>query len=353
MTPLAPHVEQCAATNAIWGTDGPTFDVSNAGSLFSAIIRPASRHQAAVEVLKSIAAQALASLPAFNEADYGDKPAELQANRPPLTQDQIDGVVTQFANRMASMMAVDDLIGVIGRQLLSSGVADNTIILFTSDNGWFHGQHRLSNKVLAYEESVRVPLFVTLPSVTSGEISFKTIINTDWAPMLAALGGVQPSTPLDGRSFVPFLQEPRSQMPWRKRFLVEHYVPVWDDEIGRVSTYHSFRAVRTTDEDTAMPYRMLTDYFSGLQYQTGIRDQATVRWYRFPTTPPTGPLVLLGTRVDEELYRMTTDPHQLTNLLGMGTLRPWGTGSSGTRSEPTGRSFMTCSGATCHALETQ
>jgi hypothetical protein len=101
-----------------------------------------------------------------------------------------------------------------------------------------------------------------------------------------------------------------------------------------------------------MPYRLLTDYFSGMQYQNGYyATKPPFDENGVPITPPTGPQVLLGTRLDEELYRLTSDPHQLTNLLNRGaspevqrerdTLRGYG------------EAFMTCSGRGCHALETQ
>jgi arylsulfatase A-like enzyme len=111
------------------------------------------------------------------------------------------------------------------------------VLIFTSDNGYLMGEHRLNGKSAAYEEAIRVPLFVRLPlkflralggtSVGYAPRSVDSLVlNNDMAPTIAHLTGV--TVPgADGRTIVPLLQASitgSAPPPWRKRFLVEHWM---------------------------------------------------------------------------------------------------------------------------------
>ena len=117
------------------------------------------------------------------------------------------------------MLAVDEMIASLVQELEAAGELDNTYIFFTSDNGWFQGEHRIpSTKNRAYEESARVPLFVRGPGVPAGSKTEKLALNTDFAPTFADLAGVE--FPADGRSLEPLLlgHVPSS---WRSSVLLE------------------------------------------------------------------------------------------------------------------------------------
>jgi len=98
--------------------------------------------------------------PSFNEADVSDKPRTIR-NRPLLNQRQIANVQENWQQRRETLLAVDDAVASIVDTLRTTGQLDNTLILFTSDNGFFHGEHRVrAGKVLLYEPSIRVPLLM-------------------------------------------------------------------------------------------------------------------------------------------------------------------------------------------------
>jgi N-acetylglucosamine-6-sulfatase len=118
------------------------------------------------------------------------------------------------------MLAVDEMVASLVEELEAAGELDNTYIFFTSDNGWFGGEHRIrSGKNRAYEESARVPLFVRGPGVAADTKTEKLTLNTDFAPTFADLAGA--SFPADGRSLKPLLGDEEASSSWRSSVLLE------------------------------------------------------------------------------------------------------------------------------------
>jgi N-acetylglucosamine-6-sulfatase len=105
--------------------------------------------------------------PSFNEADVSDKPASIR--RRPLINARAEAAIQEnWQQRRETLLAVDDAVASIVETLRSTGELDNTLLIFTSDNGFFHGEHRVRNgKVLLYEESIRVPLLMRWTGNTS------------------------------------------------------------------------------------------------------------------------------------------------------------------------------------------
>jgi N-acetylglucosamine-6-sulfatase len=202
--PLAPHVE--------------VFWWSFLQTPWQWSIRPAPRHFFTLPV-------SLPRPPSFNEADVSDKPAWVQEYRPRMTAFDTWAVTQQYRRRLESLRSVDDLVGQVVAALQDTGELDNTAIIFTSDNGYLHGEHRMPQKLVAYEESIRVPLMVRLPGGSPSVVDH-VVINNDLAPMIAELTGAIPSLPIDGTSFLPLLRESVTQ--WRRRFLVRHWQTVAD-----------------------------------------------------------------------------------------------------------------------------
>jgi N-acetylglucosamine-6-sulfatase len=98
--------------------------------------------------------------PNFNEADVSDKPAAIR-RRALMTPRQIAGVQKNWQERRETLLAVDDAVVSIIDTLRQTGELDNTLVMFTSDNGFFHGEHRVRNgKVLLYEPSIHLPLMM-------------------------------------------------------------------------------------------------------------------------------------------------------------------------------------------------
>lgn len=125
--------------------------------------------------------------------------------------------------RLRSLMAVEEGVGEILKALKETGQLDNTVIVFTSDNGYFYGEHGLSvERRLAYEESIRMPLLIRYPkAVKGGIVRDEFALNIDLAPTLLELAGVSSSITMEGRSLVPLLKGAKTE--WRKSFLIEYY----------------------------------------------------------------------------------------------------------------------------------
>ena len=130
---------------------------------------------------------------------------------------------TYTKNYYRLISGMDRSIGVILEQLKAQGVADNTIVVFTGDNGYFLGEHGLADKWYAYEESLRVPLVVRdprLPAARRGQRCDDWVLNVDIAPTFCTLAGIKPPAAMQGRDFTPLL---RGETPadWRTDFLYQ------------------------------------------------------------------------------------------------------------------------------------
>jgi N-acetylglucosamine-6-sulfatase len=162
--------------------------------------------------------------PSFDEADVGDKPKWL-AGAPRLPPEEIKFIDKSYHKRLQAMLAVQDLVTGVVQALKDAGKLDDTYILFTSDNGFHLGEHRLSpGKNTAFDTDLRVPLFVTGPGVPAGKHVTEISGNVDLAPTIAELAGAQAPDFVAGRSLVPFLRG-KKPTPWRKCLLLEHGGP--------------------------------------------------------------------------------------------------------------------------------
>lgn len=154
----------------------------------------------------------------FNEEDVSDKPTFVK-NTPLMSELQIAELDTFRKAQICSLKAVDEAIAAI---LDSLGTElDNTVIIFTSDNGYLWGEHRLAQKDKSYEESIRVPLVIRYPMlIAAGQTNSKLVLNIDLAPTIAALAGVNVPTNVNGRSLLPLFTSPANS--WRDAVLIEH-----------------------------------------------------------------------------------------------------------------------------------
>lgn len=156
--------------------------------------------------------------PSFNEEDISDKPNNVKA-RPILTTEQIDCIERVFRDKLESMRSVDDLVGSLIQAISDANELDDTIIIFTSDNGYLLGEHRLVKKGWVYEESIGVPLVIRTLQ-TQPQVIDRIVLNNDLAPTISAFAGVTPELAVDGRSLVELIDDP--DMKWRKGFLIQH-----------------------------------------------------------------------------------------------------------------------------------
>ena len=197
--------------------------------------------------------------PAVNERDVSDKPRYIRERKRVPTW-----LVRRRSRRQwESLLAVDELVGRLVTRLKRSGRLDDTLIIFTSDNGMANHEHRWNAKEVPYEQSIRVPMVVSFPGVIPrGTRSNALVSNVDLAPTIADFAGVPFSA--DGLSLRPLLTDHTSSV--RDAVVLEHL----DSFLTTVPTYCGVR----------------TSGFMFTSYETGMK----------------------------ELYDLAADPHQLQNV---------------------------------------
>jgi arylsulfatase A-like enzyme len=117
---------------------------------------------------------------------------------------------------------IDSTVGKLRELLARQGLDTNTIIVYTSDNGHFYGEHGFWGKWLPYEESLRVPLIVYDPRLAKdqqGKSRDQMILNIDLAPTFLSWAGLNIPSEIQGRSFEPLVCG--ETIPWRKEFYHE------------------------------------------------------------------------------------------------------------------------------------
>jgi arylsulfatase A-like enzyme len=232
--------------------------------------------------------------PNFAEADLSDKPTWLQDSGASRL-DQMPWVDTDHRNRMGSLLALDDLVVGIVDELERTGELDDTLLVFTSDNGYNNGSHRLIHKMAPYEESLRVPMAVAGPGVSAGSTD-ALVTHGDLAPTLADLAGATMPDTVDGRSLTPLLTTGTAPQGWRTELFAQYVTGGAANGIGAELTpelYYRFFIVMGAQE---------------IPSWTALRSgtHKLIRW----------PAGTNGTTVDEwELYDLAADPYELDNLL--------------------------------------
>ena len=187
----------------------------------------------------------------------------------PIQWDSTDFRNTFRLNWYRTLAAVDESVGQVLDALQTQGLADNTVIIFAGDNGFFLGEHRRPDKRLAYEESMRIPFLVGGAGVTKpGRTAAKMALNIDVAPTLLDLAGVKAPATMQGRSLKPFLVSTKPK-PWRDAFLYEYFKEDW---------------------------------LPGIPTMFAVRTE-TAKYVRYPDINDL-----------DELYDLKQDPHEMKNL---------------------------------------
>ena len=216
--------------------------------------------------------------PAFDEADLSDKPSWLR-DHPSLNPTQISEIDAAYRERAQAVEAVDDLIAKVEATLRRDGVARNTYIFFSSDNGYHMGDHTLMpGKLTAFETDIRVPLVVTGPGVVAGRNVARVAENIDLYPTFVRLGRAGTSVLADGRSLVPLLRG-QPAPGWRDAALVEHHGPDFAAAAGPDAPQPG-SGNPLTYEALRLPHATYVEYANG----------------------------------EREYYDLESDPYELTNI---------------------------------------
>lgn len=200
----------------------------------------------------------------INEEDVSDKPAFVRA----MPVRPMGALRELNQQRLESLRSVDDAVESILDALDANGELSNTVIVFTSDNGYLIGEHRRLGKVIGYEESVRIPLIIAGPGFDTGARRRQEVSLVDLAPTIAQLAGADVRLTQDGISLRPMARDPRA---------------------------HDSRTILLQ----ALPKRSRT----GERWYTAIRTKRYV-YVRYQTQ-------------EFELYDLRNDPLQLDNLAGV------------------------------------
>lgn len=140
----------------------------------------------------------------FDEADVSDKPSFIRS-APRLTARQILRITRNYRARQEALLAVDQAVEAIISTLRATGSLQRTYVIFTSDNGFFHGEHRVpQGKYLVHEAASHLPLLVRGPGLARGRVSAELVSNVDLAPTIVEAAGARPTKAMDGRSLLPF-----------------------------------------------------------------------------------------------------------------------------------------------------
>ena len=188
-----------------------------------------------------------------------DKPAWVQA-LPPIPPGREEAIARNVRGKLASLAAVDEGIRQVIEAIEATGEQDETVLVFTSDNGYLHGEHRFpSGKEAVYEPAIRAPFYVAGPGFEAETAVPGPITFTDLAPTLAGLAGATLGLTSDGRTLHETMADPEAD----RAILVLSGIDI--------PAERQFTAVRT------------------------------MRWL-YATYPETG---------DVELYDLRDDPHEL------------------------------------------
>jgi arylsulfatase A-like enzyme len=160
---------------------------------------------------------------------------------PPLGPDT-GSTDASILGRLRMLAAVDESLGGLMKMLESSGDLDRTLVVVTSDHGYFYGEHGLSvERRLAYEEAIRIPLLMRLPGVIkAGSTPSEIALTLDLAPTLLDLAGAAPLGKQHGRSLLPLFRG--GVAGWREDFLIEYFTDTVFPRIHKMG----YQAVRTS-----------------------------------------------------------------------------------------------------------
>jgi N-acetylglucosamine-6-sulfatase len=184
---------------------------------------PAARHRGL------FAGATLPTTPRFNEANVSDKPLTIRS-QPLISASRQAELQHAHRLRLESLLSVDEGVERIMAVLGETGVLANTMVIFTSDNGWYSGEHRIIfGKILPYDPAVKVPLLIRGPGIIPRRVG-ALVANIDLAPTILEATGATAGRVVDGTSLWPFLSG--TQTTWAKT----RHVLVEDSQRGTAST---------------------------------------------------------------------------------------------------------------------
>lgn len=229
----------------------------------------------------------------FNEGDISDKPSFIRDQANYLDPATIRRIRREYQKGLESLRSIDEGVGLMIDALRATGELNNTYLFFTSDHGFFFGEHRLErSKFLPYEPAVHIPLLVRGPGIRPGTVVKEMVSNIDITPTILQLARARATRGFDGRSLVRFWQDPTRRT--RRPILLESFARATDiDGDGNIDGARG-SAPRRRPQAGASISAPVENYigirlgsYKYVEYQTG----------------------------DRELYDLARDPKELHNRI--------------------------------------
>ncbi len=200
-----------------------------------------------------------------------------------------------------TVTGVDRAVGHLRAKLDELGIADNTIIVFSTDHGIHHGEHGLGGKCFLYEQDLRIPLMIYDPRnkpQNGGKVIEEMVAVPDFAPTILALAGVEIPSNMQGTSMLPLLgQTTQPATPWREELFVE--------QLMDTQNYAKSEAIRTKDWKYIRYFARTEDpAYEGYRIRNTADD-----YYAFLTESTQMPIAY------EELYHIAQDANEVHNLV--------------------------------------
>lgn len=273
---------------------------------------------------------------AFNEAKVTDKPGPI-ATIPKLSKAEVAQLDHIYRKRVGSVRAIDDMVGDIYQSLRRTGQLDNTYIVFSSDNGFHLGDHRLPpGKYTPYETDIRLDLLIRGPGIAPGLTTASLAGNIDLAPTFLDMAGATIPALVDGESLMPWALGQAGVEESRKYFLLERKSSAFQ---GTAPTKAAATIEEPQDVGLSTRRRSESDQFTALPFY-GVRSRSGYTYVRYASG-------------EEEFYDLHADPFEVQNLL-----RPEQPPTlTATQLEELGTlravlpDLLTCAGAQCRSVD--
>ena len=238
----------------------------------------------------------------FDEGNVNDKPSFIR-EAPYLTPTEIHTYRVYYQKALESLRSVDDGVREIVDELGALHRLRNTYIIFTSDNGFFYGEHRLTGgKFLAYEPSTHLPFLMRGPGIKPGTSTGELAANIDIAPTILELAHAEADKSIDGRSLYPYAHD--TSLRTRRPILFESFV-----ETNDVEENGGGPPATPAPEPSAPPVTTPSARTSGAKasiaappknyYGIRLGPYKYIEW-------PDG---------EKELYNINKDPYELNNVV--------------------------------------
>jgi N-acetylglucosamine-6-sulfatase len=236
----------------------------------------------------------------FNEGSVNDKPRFIR-EAPYLSLQEIHTYRVYYQKALESLRSVDEGVKQVVDTLGGLSRLRNTYIIFTSDNGFFYGEHRLTGgKFIAYEPATHLPLLIRGPGIKPGTSTGELAANIDLAPTILELAGATADKSIDGRSLVPYMKDPALRS--RRPILFESFVETADVEANGEPTAQRARPSSTRNGGASASIVAPPKDYLGIR----LGPYKYIEW-------PSG---------EKELYDITKDPYELNNIVRVRNLSP-------------------------------